>query len=129
MRFFLSTFLFCLLLLMPACLDADQGEYSTLIEKSRFLIQKGSYEAGIALLETVLDRDPTNSKAFNLLLSAYEAYSRKLIEEGRFAQAEIYLAKTKALLEKMDAIPARELTSESRKIESRVKREMVAIKA
>ncbi|MBI4357766.1 MAG: hypothetical protein HY584_00565 [Candidatus Omnitrophica bacterium] len=108
---------------------AEQSHLEGLIEKGELLIDQGSYPAGIAILETVLTKDPKNAKALTSLMSACDAYSQKLISESRFDQAQTYLKKMEQATQRIEALPAREFSSTDLKVQSRIKREMVSAKA
>lgn len=126
-RFFLGlilTFLF-----FPFILFSTQDEeLSALIEKGNLLITQKAYPAGIAVLDTVLTKNPKNPKALSLLLRACDEYSQKLIEQNRFPQAQAYLQKMEQVLARMDSIPTREFSSQDLKAKSRIKREVVSAK-
>jgi tetratricopeptide (TPR) repeat protein len=110
-------------------LIGEGEELGAMTQKGEALIERGQYDAGIAVLETVWGRDPMNTRAFSGLLSGYDFYSKKLIKEGRFEQARVYLKKMQSLLEKMDTIPMRELPGGGdEKMNSRVKREIASAK-
>ena len=102
---------------------------NTLIEKGDLLVQQEAYPAGIAVLETVLKKDPKNVRALNILLTACDAYSQKLMSQNHFDQAQVYLKKMKDTMSKIDQIPPREFSSGELQNQSRVKREMASAKS
>lgn len=125
---FLFPFLF-LLMITSFCLSAAEDHLAALIEKGELLIRQGSYPAGIALLEAVVNKDPKNSRALNSLLTACDTYSQKLIAENHFDQAQTYLKKMEKMIPQIGSLPAREFASEDINTSSRIKREMISTKA
>jgi tetratricopeptide (TPR) repeat protein len=108
---------------------AESSELSSLINKADILLEQGSYEAGIAVLETVIKREPENAMALSKLLDAYNTYSQQLIDKGRFDQANNYLTKMDPLIEKMENIPVPSFTSAEQRIKSRIDRERSSVKS
>ena len=123
--FFLGLFL--VLISVPA--SAENSDFHVLIEKGETLIKQGSYPAGIALLETILNKDPENPDVLSALLEACDAYSQKLMAENRYDLAQNYLKKMGELLKKIDSVPTRRFKSEDLKTQSRIKREVVEAKS
>lgn len=125
MKFFPGFFLALALLFFieAPCYSTEQDDLSPIVEKGKALIAQGSYPAGIAVLETVLAKDPNHPEALSELLEAYDAYSRQLIKGGRFDQAKTYVDKMNDLMQKMDSVPLPQFTTTELKIQSRVKRE------
>ncbi len=121
---------FVLLFLFSSVLAfADKPELTALIEKGETLIKQGSYPAGIALLETVLTKDPDNTKVLSSLLTACDNYSQKLISENHFDLAQTYIKKMDGIMQKIEAQPAKEFSNDDLKTQSRIKREAVRAKA
>lgn len=115
--------------LLPAGYAASQKtNVDSLIEKGKLLVEQGTYDAGIAVLETVLAKDPKNVKALNALLPAYDAYAKKLSSEGRLSQAQTMLQKSQGVLETLDSIPDAEFSADELKSNSRIKRETAEAK-
>ncbi|MBI4368426.1 MAG: tetratricopeptide repeat protein [Candidatus Omnitrophica bacterium] len=108
---------------------ADQDQISPLIEKGNTFIQQGNYEGGIAILETVLRRDPQNEKVLNVLLHAYDDYSQKLISENRFIQAQTYIKKMEAMIQGVDQLSEPRSLGRENNAPSRIKRELASAKA
>lgn len=110
---------------LPTLVFADNLELTSLIEKGESLIEQGSYPAGIAILETVLTKDPKNTKVLSSLLGACDSYSQKLMAENNFQLAQNYIKKMDDVMQKIESVPSREFASGELKSQSRIKREMV----
>ncbi len=122
-------------LLLSVCVFLPSGyaasqktNVDSLIEKGKLLVEQGTYDAGIAVLETVLAKEPQNVKVLNALLSAYDAYAKKLSSEGRLEQAQTMLQKSQGILKKLDSIPDAEFSADESKSHSRIKRETAEAK-
>ena len=123
-----SLFLFLALLFHPALFSAPD-ELSTLIQKGELLIEQKSYPAGIAVLEAILEKDPKNAHVLNVLLSAYDAYTRQLVAQNHFSQAETYLEKMDEVAKKLEAAPEpNENRATKSHVQSRMNREMASAK-
>ncbi|MBI4372725.1 MAG: hypothetical protein HY585_03245 [Candidatus Omnitrophica bacterium] len=131
MRLYPSLFfvLSLVLLIAPLCHSAGHDDLNLMIEKGKASIEQGDYQAGIAVLETVLARDPDHPEALSKLLEAYDAYSHQLIEGGRFDQAKTYIDKMNAMVQKNDSDTIPQFTTTESKIQSRVEREKISAKA
>ena len=108
--------------------SAEDEGIGRLVEKGQLLVRQESYPAAIAALETVLKKDPMNARALDLLLSAYDAYSQKLMAQNRFEQARTYLHKMEALVQNMDTLPKERASNGKAAVESRIKRELALAK-
>ena len=117
----LFSLLFLLSFTFSSCFAANQDELSALIEKARILISQKAYQAGIAVLETVLREDPKNEKAIGAFLEACDTYSQKLIAENKLEQAQVYIKKMGDAVHKIDVIPSEVMPGVA---ESQVKREI-----
>ena len=91
-------------------LFAEQDDLNMLIEKGQHLVGQKEYPAGIAVLETVLTKEPNNAKALNSLLNAYDQYSQQLLAQDHFEQAQTYIKKMDDTLQKIAALPVIELS-------------------
>lgn len=109
---------------------ADSPELTSLVEKGNALIQQGSYPAGIAILETVLKKDPKNPKVLNSLLLACDRYSQNLMSQNKFSSAQSYLQKMDEIRQKIESLPGgHEISGSDPKSQSRIKREMARARA
>ena len=90
--------------LFPALLWGAQSDHAALIKKGASLVDQGSYQSGIAVLETVLTRDPDNPEVLNRLLKAYDSYSQELMEQGHFSLATNYLKKMEGEISRLAQI-------------------------
>lgn len=118
-----------ILIVFSPFIFADTPELTSLIQKGETLIKQGSYPAGIAVLETVLTKDPKNPKVLNSLLEACDRYSQKLLAEHHFTLAQNYLKKMDEIMKKMESLPSREFSTNDVKAQSRIKREMASARA
>ncbi len=118
------SFLLIFILLISISVFADNPELASLIEKGETLIKQGSYPAGIAVLETVLTKDPKNTKVLSALLAACDSYSQKLMSENNFDLAQKYIKKMDDVIQKIESQPESEFSSSELKSQSRVKREI-----
>lgn len=121
---FLSGFIF----LSFACSASQKENLDSLVEKGKLLVEKGTYEAGISVFQSVLTKDPQHPKALNALLSAYDAYAKKLSSEGRFEKAQAMVNEMEHVLQRLNAIPDLELSADERKSRSRMTREIAEAK-
>lgn len=123
-------FLFILVpLVLSTLVFADNPELASLIEKGETLIKQGSYPAGIAVLETVLTKDPQNTKVLNALLAACDSYSQKLMSENNFGLAQNYIKKMDDVIQKIESQPESGFSERELKSQSRVKREIARARA
>ena len=120
---------FLVFLFLTRVVYAENVELNSLIEKGQTLIKQGSYPAGIAILETVLTKDPKNPKVLSSLLSAYDGFSQKLMSENNFQLAQNYLKKMDDVMRKIESVPGAEPSADDSKAQSRIKREMVQARA
>jgi len=130
MRRFILCFLFlsgCVFLPF-ACAASQKENLDSLVEKGKLLVEKGTYDAGIAVLETVAAKDPENGKALSVLFSAYDAYAQKLSSEGHLEQAQTMLKKMEDTLQKLNSISTSEFSPDELKSQSRMKREAAEAK-
>ena len=116
-------------LMIQGLLFSKDENLGPLIEKGEKLVEQGAYPSGIAILETVHKEDPGNARVLNLLLSACDAYSQKLIDAKHFEMAEEYLRKMDELLKKIDALPDKSFEHSELNSQSRIKREVASAKA
>ena len=117
-----------LVFLSFACSASSKENLDSLVEKGKVLVQNGTYDAGIAVLETVLAKDPQNAKALSALLSAYEGYVRKLSAAGRLEQAQTMVTKMESTLQKMNSVPDSEFSADELESNSRLRRETAEAK-
>jgi tetratricopeptide (TPR) repeat protein len=110
-------------MIFPANGFSKNGDLSAMIKKAEHLIEQEAFQPGIAVLETILLKEPDNAQVLSQLLFAYEQYSSQLIEKGRFTQANTYLEKMDETINKIGTVPLPQFTSAELKIQSRVKRE------
>jgi len=115
--------------LFPALLWGAQSDHAALIKKGASLVDQGSYQSGIAVLETVLTRDPDNPEVLNRLLKAYDSYSQELMEQGHFSLATNYLKKMDEVVNRIGHLEDQGLVTKARNGESRVKRELAQAKS
>ena len=81
-------------------------------------------------METVLAKEPENTKVLNALLNAYDQYSQQLLDQDRFDQAQMYIKKMDGTLQKIAVLPVIELSGTQDGIpKSRVEREVASAKA
>ncbi len=121
--------LFIFVLFLSPLVFADDLKLTSLIEKGTTLIKQGSYPAGIAILETVLTKDPDNTEVLSSLLTGYDSYSQKLMVENNFALAQNYVQKMNDVTQKIESLPAHEFPGDDLKSQSRIKREMTRARA
>lgn len=124
----ISTAIFLFLFFFCGVIFSSDDALAPLVEKGKLLLEQGSYEAGIAVLETVMGRDPKNSEAIGLLVNAYDTYSQKLLNEGRFELAKTYMTKMEALIPQIDLMTQKEFKANFSKLQSRIKRETAQAK-
>jgi len=121
-------FSLALTLVLPFSFPADPSDLATLLRKADLLLKQEAYQAGIAVLETVLRSDPQNAEALSKLLSAYDTYSQKLVSEDKFNQANAYLEKMAEVTKKIEALPDEALKESAANRDARVKREVASAK-
>lgn len=91
---FLSISIFFILLISPLFLLSEEGPIENRwIQEGNILLESEQFEEALVLANSVLESDPSNSKAEFILTQAWIGIGREEKKKGNFKKAKEYLEK------------------------------------